>query len=829
VRSAIAFGVAALCHALAHGQAGPGGQLRPVQVIDTTPLPGIGQPRDEVPAPVQSTTARDLQRSGAPTLPDFVNRELGSVFVNELQGNPYQPDVSYRGYTASPLLGTPQGLSVYMDGVRMNQPFGDVVGWDLMPRSAIASISLMPGSNPLFGLNTLGGALSIQTKDGRSHPGSSVTTYAGSYGRRAVEFEHGGFNDRGLSWFLTGNLFKERGWREESPSDVRQLFGKLGWRGGGTDAKLTLAYADNQLYGNGLQDNRLLAANYAGIYTKPDITQNQSLLVNLALSRTVDASTLVSGNVYYRRLNSTTLNADINEGSLNQSVYQPSAADRAALAAAGYSGYPASGANAGNTPFPYWRCIAQALQNDEPGEKCNGLINRTHTDQESLGASGQVTVLGELAGRRNQLTLGAAADASRTRFVQTQQLGFLNADRSVTGVAAFADGVTGGNVDGQPLDSRVDLDGRVRTLSLYATDTLSFGDAVHLTLSGRFNHTRVRNRDAITPGGGADSLDGDHAYSRFNPAIGLTWSPNPATNAYVGYSESSRAPTAIELGCANPANPCKLPNAMAGDPPLRQVVAKTFEAGLRGTLPGNLRWNAGVFRAENTDDILFVADNQAGFGYFKNFGQTRRQGIELGLSGRAGRVAFGTSYTFLDATYQSAETVNGSGNSSNSAAAAGVRGVDGTIAVKPGDRIPLIPRQMFKAHADYAFSDAASVGLGMVAMSSMLARGNENGQHQADGVYYLGPGRTAGYAVFNLAAAYRPSKPLRLFLQVSNLFDRRYATGAQLGPTGLTAAGTYIARPFAAVNGDFPVQHATFVAPGAPRMIWLGLTYTFGG
>ena len=161
-----------------------------------------------------------------------------------MQGNPFQMDVSYRGYTASPLLGTPQGLSVYMDGVRMNQPFGDVVSWDLIPRAAISSMTLMPGSNPLFGLNTLGGALSVQTKDGRSDPGTSLQTTLGSNARRAVEFEHGGFNDKGLNWYVSGNLFNENGWRNDSPSDVRQLFSKLGWRSGATDLKLTLAHAE---------------------------------------------------------------------------------------------------------------------------------------------------------------------------------------------------------------------------------------------------------------------------------------------------------------------------------------------------------------------------------------------------------------------------------------------------------------------------------------------------------------------------------------------------------------------------------------------------------
>ena len=107
--------------------------LAPVTVIGVTPLPGVDLPRDRVPAPVQTATGADIAQSGALSLGDFMNRRFGSVHINEIQGNPLQPDVSFRGYTASPLLGTPQGLSVYVDGIRFNQPFGDIVSWDLLP------------------------------------------------------------------------------------------------------------------------------------------------------------------------------------------------------------------------------------------------------------------------------------------------------------------------------------------------------------------------------------------------------------------------------------------------------------------------------------------------------------------------------------------------------------------------------------------------------------------------------------------------------------------------------------------------------------------------
>ena len=798
--------------------------LPSVDVISTTPLPGVGLPKAEIPANVQSATSRDIDESQATDLADFMRRRLGSVHINDMQGNPFQADVSYRGFTASPLLGTPQGLSVYMDGVRMNQPFGDVVSWDLIPRGAIANISLMPGSNPLFGLNTLGGALAIQTKDGRSHPGSAMQVMYGSYGRRSLELEHGGFNDKGLSWYGLVNLFKEQGWRTESPSDVRQLFGKLGWRNANTDLKLTMAYADNQLYGNGLQEYRFLANDYSSVYTKPDITQNKSLLLNLAASHSVNNNVLLSGNAYYRRITTHTLNGDINTGSLNQSVYQPNAADRAALTAAGYSGFPTAGANAGNTPFPFWRCIAQALQKDEPAEKCNGLLTSTASTQISYGLSGQSTFYQLLAGRKNQLTVGAALDESKTDFQQNGQLGYLNPDRSVTGVAAFGDGVNGGDIDGAPYDTRVSLLSKVRTWSLYATNTIALPENLHLTVSGRYNQTQVRNNDQINPGGGPESLDGNHRFSRFNPAIGVSWVPSRTLSAYVGYNEGSRAPTAIELGCANPDRPCKLPNAMAGDPPLNQVVARTIEAGVRGGDAG-LSWNVGVFRTDARDDILFVADDQAGFGYFKNFGKTRREGIELGLSGKTGAWRFGANHTVLNATYRSAETVNGSSNSSSSAAAPGL---DGTIGIKSGDRIPLIPQQQFKAYLDYQLNPAFSMGLSMIAVSSALARGNENNSHQADGTYYLGAGKSAGYAIFNLAARYQVEPKMQVFMQISNLFDRKYANAAQLGSTGFNAAGNFQARPFAQnANGEYPLQHSTFVAPGAPRMIWAGMRYSF--
>jgi outer membrane receptor protein involved in Fe transport len=795
-----------------------------VEVISSTPLAGGELSAEEIAAPVQAAPVRDVQASHALEISDFLNRRLRGIYLNEIQGNPYQADLNYRGYTASPLLGTPQGLSVYLDGVRINQPFGDVVSWDLIPRSAMAEITLLPGSNPLFGLNTLGGAIALQTKDGRTAPGTSLEISGGSFGRLTGELEHGGATRNGLHWFTATSLFFENGWREASPSSVRQFSGKLGWQREKTSLGLTLMYANNALIGNGLQEQRFLERDYRSIYTQPDITANRAPAFIFNARHSFNPRLAISGNTYYRSIRARTLNGDLNEDSLDQSLYQPDEYEQAALAAAGFTGFPTSGANATNTPFPSWRCIANVLLRDEPAEKCNGLINRTSSRQYNYGASGQITLVNFPNNQRNQFTAGAAYDRNRVDFLQSSQIGYLNPDRGITGLNAFGDGVTGGEVDGEPYDTRVDLQGRIQTFSVYATDALSLASQLTLTLSGRYNRTTVVNADHINPGGGTGSLDGHHRFARFNPAVGLTYRPLRDLHLYASYSEGNRAPTSVELGCADPEVPCKLPNAMAGDPPLQQVVTRTFEAGLRSGQERRVNWNFGWFRGENRNDILFVASEQTGFGYFKNFGKTLRQGIEADINLRIWRFSPGGSYTFLNATYQSKEKVNGGSNSSSDAAAPGL---EGFIEIEPGAKIPLVPQHTFKLFADLQVTQKLSVNFGVLALSGSYARGNENNAHEADGTYYLSAGKSPAYTVANLGARYQVSRHLEFFVRVNNLLNRRYYSAAQLGVTGFTAEGNFLARPFAPVDGEYPLVHTTFYAPGAPRGAWAGIRLKF--
>ena len=276
-----------------------------------------------------------------------------------------------------------------------------------------------------------------------------------------------------------------------------------------------------------------------------------------------------------------------------------------------------------------------------------------------------------------------------------------------------------------------------------STDTLSWGNWV-FNAGGRYNHTDINNTDRLPPTtSGRPGLTADNVFQRFNPTAGVVYKAGSLLNAYFNYGESSRAPTSTELGCADPNFPCSLPNALVSDPPLKQVVARTFEFGARGNPNGRYSWSAGYFHTINYDDLLFVASQQTGFGYFQNFGKTRRLGVEAAALAHLHNLAAGVEYTFLQATYQSSQVIGSGSNSSNSNALSGEKGVTdgGLITIVPGDQIPQVPQNMLKVYGDYHPLKKLGIGADLQAIGSSYVKGNENNQHQPDGQFYLGSGK----------------------------------------------------------------------------------------
>lgn len=735
-----------------------------IEVVGVSPLNGIGVPRRHLPSQVVSLDEKQLDESESLNVAEQLLRQAPGVSVNEIQGNPFQADINYRGFTASPLLGAAQGLSVYVDGVRVNSPFGDTVNWDLIPNSAIAGIDLVPGSNPVFGLNTLGGALVVRTKSGFSQPGGKLELSGGSFGRSNSEFEYGG-NDGTLGWYAAGDWFREDGWRDFSPSDVKQFFGKLSLRNAAGEADFSLTRALSRLVGNGLLPQSLAAQSRSAIFTHPDQTRNEltQLALNGKLWLTDEQS--LSGVIYHRQSKTRTLNGDLNDE--YESLFATNPATE-------------TGAN-----------------------------NRTRTRQTGEGASLQWN----LSGERHQLTLGTAYDQARTHFTQTQALGWIDSTRGISNAAAET--------------TENQLHGTTRTASLFAADTWSLSSALHLTASARYNQSRVTTYDELTRV--APNLDGDHRYRKLNPALGLAWDISPALNAYAGFSQSSRVPTPIELGCADPANPCSLPNAMAADPYLKQVVARTIEAGLRGTTASDMQWHAGVYRTLSSDDILFVGTSTSA-GYFTNYGKTLRQGIELAANGKYRQFDWFASYNWLQATFRSSACLLAANNSSRgTAGACTAGGQDDEIEVQKGNRIPGLPEHSFKLGLIWRANDWLRIGGDMQAFSSQFLRGNENNQHQSGTTTdafgnvrtFSGPGKAGGYAILNLNAEAKLGGGWQAFAKINNLFDRRYATA------GALAENPFVGGVFQADPNNW--QRESFLAPGAPRAAWVGVRYVFGG
>jgi outer membrane receptor protein involved in Fe transport len=756
-------------------------ELPPVAIVAISPLEGTGLPMNEVAANVQVVDAAELLTQQTHNLADYLNDNFSGVSLSDNANNPFQMDVNYHGFTASPLLGTPQGLSVYVDGVRVNESFGDTVNWDLVPESAIAGATLISGSNPVFGLNTLGGALSVRTKDGRADPDTELEASGGSFGRRTFEAEAGG--SRGaFDYFVTGSYFDEVGWRDVSPSTVYQGFAKAGWHDEASDLHLSYTYADTALNGDGATPASLLNYRRQATYT-PDLTQNRMNFLNITGTRTLTDHLSLAGNAFLRDL--TTF---INNGNTNDNYLSPA-----------YAGPAVNCALPGATLAALAYCVGAQ----------NAL---SPLSQRSAGFGLQLTDARRWSVWRNQAVAGIDYSEARDTFVQVSEYGTFGPDRTIVPTASpYND------------ETVVSLSGVNRIEGFYATDTLSRGDFLHLTGSLRYNRsTETLQGYSLDTGFGpsfnaASALVGDHTFVRLNPGLGVTFTPTAALTYYANYGTASREPTVIELGCANPAQPCGLPNDFASDPGLKQVVARTAELGVRGaTVEGRFNFSADLYRTISSDDIQFVATttNQ---GYFDNVGDTRRQGFDFALGGRARGLKWRVVYSLVDATYQSRFTVNATSNSTADAA--------GNIVVQPGDRIPVIARQMGRVVVDYAVNPRLDVGATVADTSGVYLHGDENNANRAGAtnaagaiVSPLGSGWIPSYLVVNLRATYRVTDEFELFARVSNLFNAQYATDGFLTTNVFNPNGTFRANPAQWTNENA-------VSPGTPRGLWAGARY----
>lgn len=751
--------------------AGESVKIDSIEVYSPTALPSIGLPVNDVPYAVQTVTGEEIREQPGVSIADYMVNNLEGVTVNEVGGNPYQLEINYRGYNATPIMGNPQGLSIYVDGVRQNMPFSNNVLWDTIPDFAIDDMQLVGGSNPVYGLNTLGGSLSLQTKSGRTFDKNAIEGSTGSWGRNTGLIESGGVSeDNKYDYYAGYSYFQEDGWRKPSPSEVQQGFAKLGYEDEDTRIDLSYTGAHNSLVGNGMVPKYLLGDDLEGVHTLIDKTRSQYNQVQLAGTEFLSDTLMASGNIYWRNLDQSTYNGDLNDEYCEED-------------------------DVGEEEGEGCDTLADVNENE-------GVINRSTTKSNAYGVNGQLTFDEDLLDRRNQFIFGAAFEYSKVNFEQSSQ------DIATLDPSGFFSGATAEK------EQTSGLTGKTYTTSIFATNNHALNDQWSINTAARYNYVDIRNEDTLNGEGGATSLTGDHDFDRLNPSVGLTYTPTDTLSTYASYNEANRAPTSIELGCANPDNPCTLPTQMADDPPLEQVVAKTFEAGARGRftsfLNSNTSWNISGYSATNHDDILFIyTEANTTAGYFDNVEETTRKGIDVGLSTAFETWTISMNYNYVKAQYGTDLTLVSENNSSAD---------DGAIQVEDGDYLPNIPKHSFKLRTVYKPDPAWHLGATMTAFSSSYMMGNEN-QENDSSVNGL-QSEVPGYAVVNLDSEYKFSNMFdgwKIYAKVTNLFDNKYYTGGRIAESRVNADRSFSEEEIATAS----------LVGGAPRAGWVGLRYEF--
>jgi iron complex outermembrane recepter protein len=724
----------------ARGQAAP----EKLQTVVIVAPAGGGIDPDKVPANVQTADAEQIERLQPLDLTEFLNRQFSSVSINHAQNNPLQPDVNFRGFTASPLLGLAPGLTVYQNGVRINEPFGDTVNWDLLPVSAIGGVQLLAGSNPVFGLNTLGGALSVTMKNGFTYDATGAEVYAGSFGRRGASLQSGG-NSGTWGWYGNVDYFEEDGWRDFSESDALRFYGALSWRSGENSVDVALAHADTKLRGNGPAPAELLEADRSAVFTHPDITENKLTQLTFEASRRLTDRLRLSGNAFVRDIDTDSFNGDgttFEECEFDDDEFLVEEFDDA-------NGDDECNAADDDDIVVVLGEDGEPLAAELDDEELDAINNVGGRKQKAYGASVQLA-FDTTAG--NSLIVGAYFGRGETDFASVVEVASLQEDRSTSRTGIFAPGFA------TTVTSEVD------TVSVYFSDTWSISDRTAITVSGRHDDTKV---DLDDPTDANPLLDGRHGFSRFNPAAGVTFKLRDDVTLYGSYGESARAPTPVELECASEEAPCSLPNAFLADPPLDQVVARSFEAGLRGEAANGIRWHLGAFQTTNDDDILFQTTGgaQANVGFFDNVGDTRRAGLELSLTQQRGALTWTFEYSLVDATFEDGFFVNSPNHPLLE------DDDEGELEVAGGSRIPGVPEHDANIGLDYAFTDRLSLGADLTFRSGVYLRGDEANLLE----------KTDGYAVLTLRGLYRVSEGVALFARIENALDSDYETFGLLG------------------------------------------------
>ena len=800
-------------------------ELGTVDVIGSSPLPGIMIDRKNVPNTTQKINESDIKENLTKTITDLMNENFSGVSVKDVQNGAFQKNVDYRGFTASPLLGESQGLSVYLDGIRINESFGDTVQWELVPENAIKQIDLM-SSNPAFGLNALGGSLALTTKKGLDYKNTEFVNTTNKYGsfNFTSELMEYGYGTDTFGTYTSIEFERDGGWRNHSDGEINRFFTNYGLEKDKFDLNLYFLGGQTDLNGNGVSPIELLQENREAVFTWPDKTSNKMSLFYGNSNFYNENDSIVSTNFYYKRLYRTTYNADEVDA---EECAEDSAADAAELKS-DYSFDDAPLCGEDNSAGDYGIILDQngnAIESNDSIRKY-GLLNKTYTTTKTFGGAVQYDSFINYRSKEHKLAVGFSYDQAETFFRSQGFLGTLTNERTVTPLY---------NSDGNPIElvaeqehagagndpddtergdvGPAEVTGKLNLYGLYASDNFNFNDKLTINNSVRANLAFVELIDNFKTSTYTRTafINGDHRYFRVNPSLGFVYKYNSDFSILANYREANRAPSPVELSCADPAAPCRLPNAFVADPPLEQVITRGTEFGARGNFTKSnysINWDTIGHFSQNFEDILFVSSGTGlSSGYFKNFGKTNRLGLDISLkvdktNSKKGLKSSFINYSYLKATFQSAHTLPAANHP------------NGSNDIEAGDIIPGMPLHKINAKTTYGIDNNINISLGAVGATGVYLRGDESNQLN----------KTSPYLIFNLETKFQPSNNVTFFARVDNLLNSEYETMGVLGEASSSEVNVPISELGDSGAGDDAVGalDPNFLSPGQPLSIFIG-------
>jgi outer membrane receptor protein involved in Fe transport len=722
--------------------------------------PGGGIDLDEA----RSLDPQALDAAGKRDLARALERSVPGLTLAESTGNPWQAAITWRGFSASALQGAEQGLAVYLDGVRFNQPFGDVVLLDVVPEAALAGAQINE-ANPVLGRNALAGSLLLHTHDGTSLPGLRLSGDLDTVGSVGGSVSLG-IGDKADNALIVAEARHDDGWRVASPSTLKRIFAKAVHDAGTWGVEVQALGADTDLTGNGVAPVELLAADWNAVFTTPDVTHTRFARVVAAPWIAIGDTGRIELRAHWQALTRRSANGDLAD-------FDRCDADPGTLCLGDDDEGFAERLLSNGAPVGV-----------DPAVDDYAVFNRGRERTRSGGAMLQWLDTRETDKGTRRFALGGSWERARTRFVASSELGELEEDRSVEGLGLLLESEDGGITP-------VDVVTRMSDLALFASAQVPLTRALGVEAGVRWSRNTVRLDDRL-----GDALDGSHRFHRLNPSIEFDYALGDKVHATAGFAMTSRNPTPAELSCADPDAPCTLANFFIADPPLKAVTARNWHAGLSGG-QGALTWRVNGWRADTKNDIRMIASQVRGRAYFANLGASRRQGIEASAEWRQGGWRLSGSYAFTDAQFRDAFTVSSPSNPEADE--------DGLIAVERGDRLTGVPRHALNLYAGRA-GRGWDLGLAMRARSGQGLIGDEGNDNA----------RTPAYAVFDVTGRVELAPGIELAAELRNALNRRYAT-----------MGTFSEIDDIELAEAPGAEDPRAYAPGAPRRLTVSVRAMF--